>query len=110
MHQVSREFPNRDILNSEGGEIVVGLWWVTRDSRGELEELRLFGPVDEEGPSESGLDREGSNQALVLEWYQSLKSCLYILGERRKGEKESTLIHTTSVKWYQSRISSVYCR
>jgi hypothetical protein len=33
------------------------LLWVTRDSRGELEELRLFGPVIKEGPGGSRLAR-----------------------------------------------------
>jgi hypothetical protein len=57
--RVNREFPSRDIPISEGGEIVEGLLWVTRDSQGELEELRLFGPMCEEGPGGSGLLGEG---------------------------------------------------
>jgi hypothetical protein len=56
---VNRKFPSRDIPISEGGEIVEGLLWLTRDSQGELEELRLFGPVCEEGPGVSGLLGEG---------------------------------------------------
>jgi hypothetical protein len=32
---------------------------VTRDFRGELEELRLFGPVIEEGPGGAGCSQRG---------------------------------------------------
>jgi len=52
---MNRKSPSRDIPIFEGGEIAEGLLWVTRDSQGELEELRLFGPVCEEGPGVSGL-------------------------------------------------------
>jgi hypothetical protein len=57
--RVNRKFPSRDIPIFEGGEIAEGLLWVTRDSQGELEELRIFGPVCEEGPGVSGLLGEG---------------------------------------------------
>jgi hypothetical protein len=43
--RVNREFPSRDIPISEGGGIAEGVTVGTCDSRGELEELRLFGPV-----------------------------------------------------------------
>jgi hypothetical protein len=41
---------------------------VTRDSRRELEELRLFGPVKEEDPGGCGLLGEGQ---VASGWYQS---------------------------------------
>jgi hypothetical protein len=56
---MKRKFPSRDIPIFEGEEIAEGLLWVTRDSQGELEELRLFGSVCEEGPGVSGLLDEG---------------------------------------------------
>jgi hypothetical protein len=41
------------------GESPKELLWVTCDSQGELEELRLFGPVAEGDPGGSGLLVEG---------------------------------------------------
>jgi len=47
--RVNLELSRRNIPIFEG-KIAEGLLWVTRDSRGELEELRIFGPVTEAGP------------------------------------------------------------
>jgi hypothetical protein len=44
------------------------LLWVTRNSRRELEELRLFGPGEEEDPGGCGLLSEGQ---VASGWYQS---------------------------------------
>jgi hypothetical protein len=63
---VNRKFPSRDIPISVGEEIVGGLLWVTRDSQGELEELRIFRPVCEEGPGVSGLLGEGQVASLCI--------------------------------------------
>jgi hypothetical protein len=40
---------------------------VTRDFRGELEELRLFGPVIEEGPGGAGCSQRGRLRQVVSE-------------------------------------------
>ena len=66
--RMNRKSPSRDIPIFEGGEIAEGLLWVTRDSQGELEELRLFGPMCEEGPGVSSLLGEGQ---VASGWYQS---------------------------------------
>jgi hypothetical protein len=54
---------------------------VTRDSRGELEELRLFGPVVEEGPGGSSLLGEGQ---VASEWYQSQDFSVFCSREEEK--------------------------
>jgi hypothetical protein len=63
--RVNRELPRCDIPISEG-EITEGLLWVTRDSQGELEELRLFGLVVGEGPGGSGRSLRGRLRHLAF--------------------------------------------
>ena len=90
--RVNRKFPSRDIPISEGGEIAEGLLWVTHDSQGELEELRLFGPVCEEGPGVSGLLGEGR---VASKWYQSRKFLLvYFRQEETEERKKTELLKT----------------
>jgi hypothetical protein len=48
-----------------------------------------------EGPGESGWP---ARAACVKSGIRALKSCLYISGERREGERGSTLIHTTCIR------------